>query len=212
LGHGNSITQKVPRLVTGVLARKVIKVVSAGYRHSAAVSDTGELYTWGEGDFGRLGHGDTNGRPVPTLVRDISGVGSVACGNAHTLALSSDGRTVWSFGSGDNGKLGHGDTARVYTPKVIDALQGMYIRKVAAGSQFSLALTANGQVSSNHLNEKNLSLFLIQRPPVTGEPVENGLPANCTRCWQGPCGISRYLGIFLGFVLGHRCRIGKGSS
>lgn len=29
--------------------------MSAGYRHSAAVSEDGELYTWGEGDFGRLG-------------------------------------------------------------------------------------------------------------------------------------------------------------
>lgn len=96
-----------------------------------------------------LGHGDSNGRQSPTLVRDLTGVGSVSCGNAHTLALSSDGKTVWSFGSGDNGKLGHGDTARVYTPKVIKALQGVFIRKIAAGSQFSLALTANGQVCQN---------------------------------------------------------------
>ncbi len=40
---------------------------------------------------------------MPTLVKDISGVGQVSCGSAHTLALSLDGRTVWSFGSGDNG-------------------------------------------------------------------------------------------------------------
>lgn len=44
------------------------------------------------------------------------------------------------------GKLGHGDTNRVYKPKVIEALQGMFIRKVCAGSQSSLALTSTGQV------------------------------------------------------------------
>lgn len=44
------------------------------------------------------------------------------------------------------GKLGHGDTNRVYKPKVVEALQGMFIRKVCAGSQSSLALTSTGQV------------------------------------------------------------------
>ncbi|XP_030232116.1 probable E3 ubiquitin-protein ligase HERC1 isoform X5 [Gadus morhua] len=146
LGHGNSSTQKYPKLIQGPLQGKVVVCVSAGYRHSAAVSEGGELYTWGEGDFGRLGHGDSNSRNIPTLVKDISNVGEVSCGSSHTIALSKDGRTVWSFGGGDNGKLGHGDTNRVYKPKVVEALQGMFIRKVCAGSQSSLALTSTGQV------------------------------------------------------------------
>nr|XP_033775643.1 probable E3 ubiquitin-protein ligase HERC1 isoform X2 [Geotrypetes seraphini] len=146
LGHGNSSTQKYPKLIQGPLQGKVVVCVSAGYRHSAAVTEDGELYTWGEGDFGRLGHGDSNSRNIPTLIKDISNVGEVSCGSSHTIALSKDGRTVWSFGGGDNGKLGHGDTNRVYKPKVIEALQGMFIRKVCAGSQSSLALTSTGQV------------------------------------------------------------------
>ncbi|XP_056135403.1 probable E3 ubiquitin-protein ligase HERC1 isoform X2 [Lampris incognitus] len=146
LGHGNSSTQKYPKLIQGPLQGKVVVCVSAGYRHSAAVSEDGELYTWGEGDFGRLGHGDSNSRNIPTLVKDISNVAEVSCGSSHTITLSKDGRTVWSFGGGDNGKLGHGDTNRVYKPKVVEALQGMFIRKVCAGSQSSLALTSTGQV------------------------------------------------------------------
>jgi E3 ubiquitin-protein ligase HERC1 len=94
---------------------------------------------------------------MPTLVRDISGVGGVACGSAHTLAVSTDGKTVWSFGGGDHGKLGHGDTSQVYRPRVVEALQGLYIRKVATGSAFSLALTSNGQVTYRYL----IVLFLF---------------------------------------------------
>ncbi|XP_068430797.1 probable E3 ubiquitin-protein ligase HERC1 isoform X3 [Clinocottus analis] len=146
LGHGNSATQKYPKIIQGPLCGKVVVCVSAGYRHSAAVTNDGELYTWGEGDFGRLGHSDSQSRNVPTLVKDISGVGQVACGSSHTVAVAQDGRTVWSFGGGDNGKLGHGDTNRVYRPKVIEALHGFIIRKVCAGSQSSLALTSAGQV------------------------------------------------------------------
>ncbi|XP_029920656.1 probable E3 ubiquitin-protein ligase HERC1 isoform X2 [Myripristis murdjan] len=146
LGHGNSATQKYPKIIQGPLQGKVVVCVSAGYRHSAAVTNDGELYTWGEGDFGRLGHSDSHSRNVPTLVKDISGVGQVACGSSHTIAVAQDGRIVWSFGGGDNGKLGHGDTNRVYRPKVIEALHGFIIRKVCAGSQSSLALTSAGQV------------------------------------------------------------------
>lgn len=49
------------------------------------------------------GHSDSQSRNVPTLVKDISGVGQVACGSSHTIAVAQDGRTVWSFGGGDNG-------------------------------------------------------------------------------------------------------------
>lgn len=55
LGHGNCTTQKQPRLVGGALSGKVVKFIHAGYRHSAAITEEGELYTWGEGDHGRLG-------------------------------------------------------------------------------------------------------------------------------------------------------------
>lgn len=45
-----------------VVFPQVVVCVSAGYRHSAAVSEDGELYTWGEGDFGRLGTFLNSGR------------------------------------------------------------------------------------------------------------------------------------------------------
>lgn len=54
------------------------------------------------------------------------------------------------------GKLGHGDTNRVYRPKVIEALHGFIIRKVCAGSQSSLALTSAGQVRC-YLNSVNIA-------------------------------------------------------
>ncbi|XP_018567016.1 probable E3 ubiquitin-protein ligase HERC1 [Anoplophora glabripennis] len=146
LGHGNCATHKQPERITGPFLGKNIKYINAGYRHSAAITEDGLLYTWGEGDHGRLGHGDTNERHIPTQVADLTDVGSVACGSSHTLVVSRDGKTVWSFGSGENGKLGHGEIAKVYRPKVIEALQGLVIQKVCAGTSFSMALTTMGHV------------------------------------------------------------------
>lgn len=54
LGHGDNLTQKSPRMIQG-LAGKPARWVSCGNRHSAVATMDGELYTWGEGDYGRLG-------------------------------------------------------------------------------------------------------------------------------------------------------------
>jgi len=53
-----------------------------------AVTDAGELFTWGDGRFGKLGHGDDNHKFVPTLVEGLRGqrVVGVAGGLCHTLA------------------------------------------------------------------------------------------------------------------------------
>ena len=50
------------------------------------------------------GHGDKTPRNIPKQVKEIGPVGQVACGSSHTLVVSQDGKTVWSFGGGDNGK------------------------------------------------------------------------------------------------------------
>ena len=49
------------------------------------------------------GHGDSNSKNFPTKVNDVGPVGLVTCGSSHTMALSQDGKQVWSFGGGDNG-------------------------------------------------------------------------------------------------------------
>ena len=33
--------------------------IACGGAHSAAITSSGELYTWGKGRYGRLGHGDS---------------------------------------------------------------------------------------------------------------------------------------------------------
>ncbi|XP_047141184.2 probable E3 ubiquitin-protein ligase HERC1 isoform X1 [Hydra vulgaris] len=144
LGHGNVATQKLPKVIRGVFKNQIITFISAGSRHSAAITKDGDLYTWGEGEHGRLGHGDSSIQRVPTLVRSIDAASQVAAGCSHTVVLSKDEMTVWTFGAGDNGKLGHGNTKMEYYPKIVVALKGIRIKKIAAGTQCSIALTWTG--------------------------------------------------------------------
>lgn len=57
LGTGNACIQKLPCKVDS-LHGSVIKHLSAAKFHSVAVSARGELFTWGFGRGGRLGHPD----------------------------------------------------------------------------------------------------------------------------------------------------------
>lgn len=49
------------------------------------------------------GHGDSASKNLPTKVKYLPPVDQVACGSSHTVVVSKDGKTVWSFGSGDAG-------------------------------------------------------------------------------------------------------------
>ena len=70
--------------------------VSAGSTYSAAVTASGELYTWGRGNYGRLGHGNSEDHTAPTLVAGLRGhrVVDVACGSgdAQTVAVTDTGK------------------------------------------------------------------------------------------------------------------------
>ena len=46
--------------------------VACGSEHSFALTTTGELYSWGLGFKGQLGHGDFENRPRPCLVKNVS--------------------------------------------------------------------------------------------------------------------------------------------
>ena len=68
--------------------------VASGDNHIAAVSSNGDLFTWGDGGFGQLGHGDHKDRYTPTKVEIPGGeaVVKVACGLLHTAAVTATGK------------------------------------------------------------------------------------------------------------------------
>ena len=85
--------------------------------NSDNIPDNGDLvegglavFTWGRGEDGQLGLGDTSDQDEPTYVDALRGVGvrQIACGSGHTVVLSTEGE-VFTWGRGDDGRLGHGE-------------------------------------------------------------------------------------------------------
>ena len=98
--------------------------VAGGDGHTAAVTAIGQLYSWGASACGQLGHSDTENmpkdvegypyQPVPRLVEALRDVWiiSIACGDAHTVAVARDGR-LFAWGGGGCGQLGHSETEQM---------------------------------------------------------------------------------------------------
>ncbi|KAJ8028688.1 E3 ubiquitin-protein ligase HERC2 [Holothuria leucospilota] len=148
LGHGNRTQCERPRVIESLRGKEIVDIACGG-AHSAAITSSGELYSWGKGRYGRLGHGDSDDQLRPKLVEALKGfrVIDVACGSgdAQTVCITDDDN-VWSWGDGDYGKLGRGGSDGCKVPQKVDALANMGVIKVECGSQFSIALTKSGHV------------------------------------------------------------------
>eukprot|EP00802_Teleaulax_amphioxeia_P007464 Tamp_07470.p1 GENE.Tamp_07470~~Tamp_07470.p1 ORF type:complete len:751 (-),score=117.76 Tamp_07470:241-2352(-) len=149
LGHGSDKDLYEPCEVGGVLAGEYVSAVSCGAELSACVTDTGALYTWGSGIFGQLGLGDTESRLSPSLVSGaLQGrhMTAVSCGIFHVLALDRTG-TVFSWGDGTGGQLGHGDEKdQMEAQQVAGALGGCRVARISAGSDYSACVTDDGRL------------------------------------------------------------------
>lgn len=139
LGHGDRLSYDKPKLIEALSGVSVIDI-ACGSAHSACITSSGNLFTWGKGRYGRLGHGDSEDQLKPKMVEALIGyrVIDVACGSGDAQSLCiTDDDSVWSFGDGDYGKLGRGGSEGCKYPIKIDSLVGLGVIKVECGSQVS---------------------------------------------------------------------------
>ncbi|KAM3270288.1 ultraviolet-B receptor UVR8 isoform X1 [Capsicum chacoense] len=133
-------------------ARSIRKVlfISAGASHSVALLSGNVVCSWGRGEDGQLGLGDAEDRFSPTQVSALDGqeIVSVTCGADHTTSYSEGFKQVYSWGWGDFGRLGHGNSSDLFTPQPIKALHGTRIKQIACGDSHCLAVTMEGEVQS----------------------------------------------------------------
>eukprot|EP00658_Telonema_sp_P-2_P044384 TRINITY_DN3224_c0_g1_i2.p1 TRINITY_DN3224_c0_g1~~TRINITY_DN3224_c0_g1_i2.p1 ORF type:complete len:581 (+),score=155.13 TRINITY_DN3224_c0_g1_i2:128-1870(+) len=126
--------------------KRQVKSLSCSRYHCMAVDHEGGVYAWGRGEYGQLGLGQRDSERVPTKVRGLEGQRALAtgCGWGHTIALIEDG-SVYSWGFGGKGQLGHGDMTRHTSPKQISALSN--VTQIACGYYHNVIACAEGVFS-----------------------------------------------------------------
>ncbi|KAL3527388.1 hypothetical protein ACH5RR_012044 [Cinchona calisaya] len=171
----------LPHKLSGWLDDVSIANVACGEWHTAIVSSSGQLFTFGDGTFGVLGHGNLLSISHPKEVESLSGlrVKSVACGTWHTAAIvevTSDcfkikrkGRKLFTWGDGDKGRLGHSGQETKLLPTCVTELVDHDFVQVACGRMLTVGVTnmgkvyamgsaVHGELGNPHARDKSITL------------------------------------------------------
>ncbi|KAL5197319.1 hypothetical protein ABZP36_000831 [Zizania latifolia] len=151
LGTGNAHIQKLPCKVDALHGSN-IKTVAASKFHSVAVSSDGDLYTWGFGRGGRLGHPDIQSGQTTAVITPrqvtvglgLKRVNVVAAAKHHTVIATEAGE-LFTWGSNREGQLGYPSVDTQPTPRRVNSLKPRII-SVAAANKHSAAVAETGEV------------------------------------------------------------------
>jgi len=159
LGHdfgsasGDSTLPVLPMLAPSMQDKRIVSVDS-GDNHCLALSAEGEVYSWGNGSYGLLGHADGSARVGPRRIEMLEGVEVIAAGAFNSAAVDDRGRLfTWSTGAMGGKPAGLGyeldpETECQLLPKRVDALSEDRVVGVALGYGFTLAVADAGAVFS----------------------------------------------------------------
>uniref|UniRef100_A0A7S3YQC4 RCC1-like domain-containing protein n=1 Tax=Lotharella globosa TaxID=91324 RepID=A0A7S3YQC4_9EUKA len=155
LGHSKPIGKVTFPKRRGSSTQPKIATVDSYGDFSVAISKNGiDLYAWGMGQQGSLGISSYTTQPLMFHLPEVDGINSrqkalqIAVGSEHCLVLTEDGN-VFSWGSGKNGRLGHGNNVNCIEPQRLDNFvggTGQQVIQLAAGEAHSMALDEKGQV------------------------------------------------------------------
>ncbi|CAL1352293.1 unnamed protein product [Linum trigynum] len=157
LGHGSDVSHWIPKRVSGGLEGLQVLSIACGTWHSALATSSGKLFTFGDGAFGVLGHGDQESVAYPKEVQLLSGLRTmkVACGVWHTAAIvevmgqagaTMSSRKLFTWGDGDKYRLGHGNKETYLLPTCVSSLIDYNFHQLACGHTMTVALTTSGHV------------------------------------------------------------------
>ncbi|XP_050218624.1 PH, RCC1 and FYVE domains-containing protein 1 [Mercurialis annua] len=157
LGQGTDVSHWIPKRVSSPLEGLQVLSIACGTWHSALATSNGKLFTFGDGAFGVLGHGDRESVAFPKEVQLLSGLKTikVACGLWHTAAIvevmsqagsNVSSRKLFTWGDGDKHRLGHGSKDTYLLPTCVSTLIDYNFYQIACGHTLTVALTTSGHV------------------------------------------------------------------
>ncbi|KAL2583290.1 hypothetical protein GLYMA_14G066000v4 [Glycine max] len=140
-GQGITDDELSPTCVSSILGIHIERV-AAGLWHTVCTSADGDVYAFGENQFGQLGTGADQAETLPRLLDSPSldnlRAKNISCGARHT-ALVTEGGKVFCWGWNKYGQLGLGDVIDRNIPSEV-IIEGCVPKNVACGWWHTLLL------------------------------------------------------------------------
>ncbi|XP_047392559.1 X-linked retinitis pigmentosa GTPase regulator isoform X2 [Sciurus carolinensis] len=105
LGLGDTEERNTFHRISFFTSQHSIKQLSAGSNTSAALTEDGILFMWGDNSEGQIGLKDMSNVCVPHQVTIGKPISWISCGYYHSAFVTMDGE-LYTFGEPENGKLG----------------------------------------------------------------------------------------------------------
>ncbi|XP_029375375.1 retinitis pigmentosa GTPase regulator b [Echeneis naucrates] len=141
LGLGNCEEKMSFQRVEFFDSQGPIKMLAAGSNTSAALTESGKLFMWGDNTEGQIGLGKESQASSPQEVNVGRPVSWVSCGYYHSALVTVDG-TLYTFGECDSGKLGLSteQLPRHRVPQLVKSIKEP-VTQVACGGGHTVVLT-----------------------------------------------------------------------
>ncbi|XP_055231540.1 X-linked retinitis pigmentosa GTPase regulator isoform X3 [Gorilla gorilla gorilla] len=212
LGLGDTEERNTFHVISFFTSEHKIKQLSAGSNTSAALTEDGRLFMWGDNSEGQIGLKNVTNVCVPQQVTIGKPVSCISCGYYHSAFVTTDGE-LYVFGEPENGKLGLPNQllGNHRTPQLVSEIPEKVIQ-VACGGEHTVVLTENAVYTFGlgQFGQLGLGTFLFE----TSEPkvIENirDQTISYISCGENHTALITDIGLMYTFGDGRHGKLGLG--
>ncbi|CAG9327518.1 unnamed protein product [Blepharisma stoltei] len=172
LGLGNIKSTTLIATPREIPSLKNAKHVSCGEIHSLAIGYDGNIYTWGDGYKGQLGHGNRESYLEPKVFSGTMEWNAAECGAYHSAAIDRLGK-VWHWGESN---FTDEESGLIYAPIRLKGLEQVPFSALACGYGYTMAVTEARSTVYAWGKQVHMRLFTLKNDIPEGENTANPIP------------------------------------
>lgn len=155
-GDGNESKHLVrpPNCIRVPFGKEQVTNMACGSRHTAVCTNWGRVYTFGNGEYGKLGDGSTSYHYLTKPYRVTGALEhehavQVCCLSTTTTAVLTQTGRIYGFGLGVNGVLGDGNPRQHFVPlpqRIRGPLETQHVTHISYGDLCVSIVTRQGHL------------------------------------------------------------------